>query len=272
MKTCPSCNTSNPDSALYCGNCAKPLQQQRAARTCQRGHPMDPSWTECDYCKSDAASGSSTGSMRRETVLEGVSLPPAGPAPNGPRLPTVVDPAAQMRPKSPRPFEDPQLSNMGRPGAVAPKTPTPQGERKRDVTVFRPSPAATPAVNVSSGPVPTISKRKIVVVLVSYTWHPDGKMYPVYEERNLIGRGPHCEIHVPEDDSMSSENSHITTHRQKFVVGDKVSMMGTYLDGERILEAFHPLSNYAVIRAGSTDFTFIMVQPPAPQPPSSREG
>lgn len=268
MKTCSSCKTNNPDSALYCGNCAKPLLQQ-AARMCPRGHPMDPSWTECDYCKSDAGAIGSMGSARRETVLEGVSFPPQG---SGQRLPTEVEIPGQMRAKSPRRFEDTELSNVSRTGGLTPKTPIPSSEPKRDVTVFRASPAATPAVNTPGGSVPSLSKRKIVGVLVSYSWHPDGKVFPIYEERNLIGRGAHCEVHVPEDDSMSSENSHITTHKQKFVVGDKVSLMGTYLDGERILEAFHPLSNYSVIRAGSTEFTFIMIQPPAPQPPSNREG
>jgi pSer/pThr/pTyr-binding forkhead associated (FHA) protein len=121
---------------------------------------------------------------------------------------------------------------------------------------------------------PSLSRRKIVGILISYSWHPDGKVFPVYEERNLIGRGEHCQIHVPEDTSMSDENSHIfmITRNQKYLVGDKGSLNGTYLNGERILEMFHPLPNYALIRAGSTDFTFMMVQPPPVPAASNREG
>jgi pSer/pThr/pTyr-binding forkhead associated (FHA) protein len=97
-------------------------------------------------------------------------------------------------------------------------------------------------------------------MLVTYSWAPQGQVFPIFEGRNFIGRDKDCEVCVPEDQTLSGRNSHIT-YRQNFVVGDMVSMTGTDVDGVPIEEQFHSLSNYATLRAGSTYFTFIAVQP-----------
>jgi hypothetical protein len=268
---------------------------------------MDPGWVECEYCKSDAAA-KGTGQIRRETIMESNLTPIGSGLRNAPRLPTDLE-GTGLRPRPPRKFDDPDLAGGLRPSRldspppfspppvapppfspppaaapfagpppVSPQGPVQPPADKRGATIFRPNPTPTPAANPQlpppQAPLPSLARRKIVGVLVSYSWYPDGKVFPVYEERNLIGRGSHCQIHVPEDTSMSDENSHIymITQKQKCVVGDKGSLNGTYLNGERILETFHPLPNYANIRAGSTDFTFIMVQPPADPGSTSREG
>jgi hypothetical protein len=103
--------------------------------------------------------------------------------------------------------------------------------------------------------------RKIVGVLVTYSWSPEGQVFPVREGRNFIGRDRECEICIPDDQTLSARNSHIT-FRQNFVIGDMVSMTGTDLDGVPIEEQFHSLNNYSTIRAGSTYFTFIAIKPP----------
>jgi hypothetical protein len=102
--------------------------------------------------------------------------------------------------------------------------------------------------------------RKIVGVLITYSWRPEGQVFPVYEGRNLIGREPKCEVCLPEDPALSSENSHIT-FRQRFMLGDMMSMSGTDLNGEPVEEQFRPLGNYARIRTGSTHWIFIVVDP-----------
>jgi hypothetical protein len=110
-------------------------------------------------------------------------------------------------------------------------------------------------------PTPSISKgRKIVGMLITYSWNPDGQVFPIYEGRNLIGRDRDCEVCIAEDQTLSGRNSHIT-YRQNFVVGDLVSMAGTDLDDVPIEEQFHPLPNYSTIRTGSTYFTFVSVKP-----------
>ena len=263
MKTCLSCKAANADTARYCTSCAKPLPQQ-AGRPCPAGlHTMDPGWTECEYCKSDASAGRGSGAVRRETVLESALTPVGSGLRNAPRLPAEVEGAGQM--------QRPVLPRVDPPPPPPPPIAIPAVER--GATIFRPNPAPAFSANPEP-PMPSLSRRKIVGILISYSWHPDGKVFPVYEERNLIGRGEHCQIHVPEDTSMSDENSHIfmITRNQKYLVGDKGSLNGTYLNGERILETFHPLPNYALIRAGATDFTFMMVQPPATPDASNSEG
>jgi hypothetical protein len=128
--------------------------------------------------------------------------------------------------------------------------------------------SATPAASQQGpgkGP-----ERRIVGVLVTYTWKPEGQIFPVREGRNLIGRDPEqCEIAVPEDITMSSMNSHIT-YRKTFVAGDMVSMSGTDINGEPIEQQFRSLPNYATLRAGSTYWTFIQIEPAADGTDSSK--
>jgi hypothetical protein len=103
-----------------------------------------------------------------------------------------------------------------------------------------------------------MAERRVIGVLITYSWSPEGQVFPIREGRNLIGRGDQCDIRVPEDPAMSEVNSHIT-FRQSFVVGDMVSMSGTDLNGEPVEEQFRPLGNYAKIRTGSTHWTFVIL-------------
>ena len=105
--------------------------------------------------------------------------------------------------------------------------------------------------------------RKIVGVLITYSWQESGQVFPILEGRNLIGKDPdQCDIAIPQDATLSAVNSFIT-YRRHFLIGDKVSMSGTDVDGEPIETEFVPLRNYAKIRTGSTYWTFVSVQPPA---------
>ena len=105
-----------------------------------------------------------------------------------------------------------------------------------------------------------LKDRKIVGVLITYSWSREGQIYPVREGRNFIGRDSDCEISIPEDSALSGRNSYIT-FRQNFVLGDMmVNMNGTDLDGAPIDGQEH-LKNYATIRAGATHFTFIAIKP-----------
>ena len=98
--------------------------------------------------------------------------------------------------------------------------------------------------------------------MLTYTWRPEGQIFPVREGRNLIGRNPECDIAIPEDPHLSDTNSHIT-YRKNFTLGDMVSMSGTDLNGVPVEDNFVKLPNYAQIRTGSTHFTFIIAEPPS---------
>jgi Double zinc ribbon len=239
MRTCAKCMTPNIDTARVCQQCGSPLQQS-GGKTCPSGrHTMDPTWTECVYCRQENAGPSlpSPPPLRTPTVFEG-------------QKPTEVEgrrtPLPPRRVNSPSPVPPPQ--------SAGPKPETPM--RPRDRTVFGPVPSGGQAAP------PVTKNRRIVGILITYSWNPEGKIFPILEGRNFIGRDQDCEVSVPEDETMSGHNSHIT-YRQSFVVGDLVSMTGTDLDGAPIEEQFHSLGNYATIRAGSTYFTFIAVKPPA---------
>ena len=104
-------------------------------------------------------------------------------------------------------------------------------------------------------------QRKIVGILITYTWKPEGQVFYVREGRNWIGRDPaQADIAVPQDETLSSVNSTIS-FRSKFLIGDKDSMCGTWLEGKPVEELSHPLPNYAKIRTGSTTWTFIAIEP-----------
>ena len=245
MRFCPKCGAENPDTAILCKQCVSPLQQS-GGKTCPSGrHTMDPTWTECVYCKQEnVAPTPSFAPVRQATVVE--SQPPS-------RLPNRPPTYKEDTPLPPRRVEPPKT-----PPGPAPVSVDPRVNRQRANTVYRnpnqPESDTAPAL-------PQIARdRRIVGVLVTYSWTPEGQIFPIREGRNFIGRDTDCEVCVSEDQTMSGRNSHIT-YRQNFVVGDMVSMTGTDLDGVPIEEQFRSLPNYANIRAGSTHFVFIAIEP-----------
>ena len=216
MKNCTNCHRPNADNARFCVVCNAPFSPAGPA-TCPKGHTVDPTWTECPYCKAQAGP---VAPARSKTVVE-APAPVARPVPPPPP-PPVVTPAA-----------------------------APAGRR---MTVFTPPQQDSPIEPA----IPRPSQRKIVGVLITYSWRPDGQMFPVREGRNLIGRGGECEIQVPDDTTLSNVNSHIT-FRKNFTLGDMVSMSGTDINGVPIEEQFVLLESGARIRTGSTHWTFLAI-------------
>jgi hypothetical protein len=97
-------------------------------------------------------------------------------------------------------------------------------------------------------------------MLLTYTWVPEGQIFPVREGRNRIGRNNECEIQLPGDAHLSGLNTYIT-YRKDFKIGDFGSMGGTDLNGEPVEDTNEFLPNYAQIRAGATHFVFIASDP-----------
>lgn len=263
MTTCPQCQTVNPPQANFCTECRAPLSQVPTHAYCEKGHAIDPNWPECYQCKAER--------LQSESVSY-LGVPP--------RMPTVIDsssPAQVSRPtvmegtvRIARDTVDPpaRASTPAPPSAPpAPEAPSPP----RRVTQFIPSTPLPPARPAPAPPganaVPEKKQaRRIVGVLISYTWKPEGQIFPVREGRNLIGRNPEkCDIAIAEDQNLSEVNSHIT-YRRTFTVGDMVSMSGTDLNGAPVEETYVKLPNYATIRTGSTEWTFIQAQPAAEDP------
>jgi hypothetical protein len=316
MKICPNCRDENDDSSNFCRRCRAPFDTPGKA-TCPRGHIIDPTWSECPYCKAEQAGPSpdpyaGMAPPRSKTVVEApgqnIGMPPpmsmsptmAMPPPSMPPPPSLSGRPQPMgpgpgAPMPPMPGPMPPMPGaaapppvpgapFGAPPPMQPPVPPPQQPEAapRRKTVFIPPPdegAAEVAQPGPSSPAPQpgqISQsrrtpdRRIVGVLVTYSWKPEGQVFAVREGRNLIGRGTECEVSIPDDSTLSNVNSHIT-YRKSFVIGDMVSMSGTDLNGIPIEEQFVPLPNYATIRTGSTQWTFMAIQP-APASASASAG
>jgi hypothetical protein len=245
MIHCAKCNYGwNPDTATICVQCKSPLDSAAQPR-------------RSDTLNEDLVSADSG---RQATVAEGI-----------PSTPAFVS-----RPSNPSPPPPPpQRWNDSGPADAA-SAAADQSQRRR--TVFAgvspaadtagPTSAAAAAAPFSGGQrrqqtVAVDPARKIVGVLITYSWQDQGQVFPVLEGRNLIGKDPaQCDICIPQDATLSAVNSFIVYHGQ-FIIGDKISMSGTYVDGKPIMTEFVPLNNYATIRTGSTYWTFVTIQPPS---------
>lgn len=259
MIHCNKCNYGwNPDTATICVQCKAPLEQSTAVK-------------RNDTLTEDAAAPDP---MRRSTIAEGVP-----PVPVFQQRSSDPQPASFTPPTfTPPTFTPPAAPvNTPAPPAAVPRwndtPPNDQVQRRR--TVFAgvsPTPDIQPIAASTPAPVSPLPggargrtvavdpARKIVGVLITYSWQESGQVFPVLEGRNLIGKDPgQCDICIPQDATLSAVNSFIT-YRKHFVVGDRGSMNGTDVDGEPIEKEFVPLRNYAQIRTGSTYWTFVSIQ------------
>ena len=122
--------------------------------------------------------------------------------------------------------------------------------------------------------------RRIVAIMISYTWHPEGEVYPVREGRNYIGADRigddpshrYCDIHVPDDEKMSGRHALILCRPGGYELIDEKSTNGTFLNGKMLhANESKELPSQAEIRAGKTVFTYMSVpqipQETTPTPP-----
>jgi len=249
MIQCALCMyAGNPDTATNCVKCKTPLAHRASTLTDDSYPPQRGETVSEDYRPPV--------SSRRQTVAEG--MPPAIPEPFRPSEPS-------RSPGPSRPAEGgapPRWSDSGS---------NDQAQRRRTVYVGTPADeAVAPAARTPQGP-PVGAVRKIIGVLITYSWKEEGQIFPVFQGRNYIGTDPNCEICVPNDATLSGINTSIS-YRLQFLISDKDSMSGTDLDGQPVFTDPVPLRNYASIRTGSTYWTFVVIHPTAPSAGSSPSG
>jgi hypothetical protein len=294
MKICAACQAINSQESNFCSLCRAPFERPSRSAYCLKGHAMHPSWPECLECKGERNQAQDFGSVpprmptimetgtpsshRGATVIENfvetqpIAIPIPPPSPTPPSAPTP--PRGAARPGST------QVITEGSSRTTAPFEPSPPAV-SRHVTQYagmsgtraqpaRGAPASPRVVSPGAGSPELRPGRRIVGLLLTYTWRPEGQIFALREGRNLIGRNPECDIAIPDDPHLSETNSHIT-YRKNFVLGDLVSMSGTDLNGVPVEDSFVKLANYAQIRAGSTHFTFITAEPPAAGKPSKQD-
>jgi len=187
---------------------------------------MDPSWSECPYCK-NAGATSVPASARPRTMMESDSAVPL------------------------RRDEVP----AGGPAPVLP----PMVRAKRSGTKFMTEGQETPTLDGLARPHP-VAVRKIVALLATYSWKPEGEIFPVFEGRNLIGSAPECEVSIGSDPQMSGKHATLIFRSGTYLLDDASSMNGTFLEEEDVVEKVR-LSNYAHIRTGATQWIFILINP-----------
>jgi len=267
MIRCTNCGHAwNADSDLYCARCgaalSSPKSQQSKSDTVKENAPpqavpppieVAPQKPVVEASPAIAA-GAAVASQPDEQRTDATRYFPARPETQPPPLPVATPPPVAPAPPV---------------AAAAPIAPAVPIARQTEVTGE--TPAEKPPVPTAAPKEPQTAavepNRRIVGVLVTYSWVAEGQVFPLLEGRNLIGKDPaQCDICVPQDSTLSAVNSYIL-YRRNFVIGDKLSMSGTDVDGEPIETEAVQLHNYARIRTGSTYWTFVSVQPPSTDQP-----
>ncbi|MCP4117720.1 MAG: FHA domain-containing protein [Desulfobacteraceae bacterium] len=132
-------------------------------------------------------------------------------------------------------------------------------------------PSQPQAASGAGGHVGVGETRRIVGVLITYSWLPEGELFPVREGKNFIGSGkvssdpshPECHIQISRDVKMSSEHALILCRHGMYEIIDQTSSNGTFFNGEMLMSnKSTELSDYAEIRTGNTLWTFIKIKPP----------
>ena len=253
-KICPKCENQCSETAKFCAKC-RHVFDSAPNPTCQRGHPLLPGAAVCPICQAQDG--------RTDTVVEGFPAAPGAGLGRGstqlePRLGRQADPLPQGAPGR----GGTMITGAGAGGvaagggAAAPARGAAQPAGRSGTIVV--APPGQPAL-------PPQTERKVVAVLVTFDTVASGQTFPVRVGRNRIGREPVNEIAIPNDLAMSGTNTfiHFYEGSGSFVVSDDRSQNGTFVNGTNIEADSVKLTNYSTIRAGVTQFTLMMVQPPA---------
>ena len=117
----------------------------------------------------------------------------------------------------------------------------------------------------------TSDTRQITGALITYSWRPEGQLFPIRAGKNYIGRGEissevarrSCDILVSQDGQMSGEHTLILCQQGNYQIIDQMSSNGTFLNGQLLMaNQTTALDNYATIQTGKTTWTFIRVDAP----------
>lgn len=86
-----------------------------------------------------------------------------------------------------------------------------------------------------------------------------GKIFNLKSGKNLLGRSPHCDIHIPSN-GISKEHCEVHVYPDKIVIADLKSSNGTFLNGVRIQSATMRLGD----KMGTHDVIFDIVPAQSP--------
>lgn len=122
--------------------------------------------------------------------------------------------------------------------------------------------------------------RRIMGVLITYTWRPEGQLFPIREGKNFIGaenvssevsHRP-CEIQIRTDPMLSAEHALILCRHGRYDLVDQTSSNGTFLNGELVpIQGIELRDPYAEIKTGNTVWKFVKIEAPPAAPLSPVE-
>lgn len=95
--------------------------------------------------------------------------------------------------------------------------------------------------------------RKLVGWLVSFTIHPNGVDFRLYEGKNTIGSNPTCDV-VLNDPGVSGHHMTILYRGGKYRFKDEFSTNGTFVNGEMQEEG--ELKDGDILKLGETELRF----------------
>lgn len=198
-------------------------EEIRPGRQCPKGHTMDPNWEgECPYCEAEKRS-------RKKTDRADFRV-------------SADDRKTRVGVVNPKPE-----------GRVTKTIPAGGGHAK------------------AGGHIGAGDTRQVVGVLATYTWLPQGALFPIREGKNFIGSDKvssdashqDCDVQISQDRRMSGEHALILCRQGIYEIIDQTSSNGTFLNGVMLsANQSQQLKNYSEIKAGSTVFTFIKIEPP----------
>lgn len=223
---CKSCRTDNPAGMKFCKSCGQPLDT--AMRTCVNGHNYDASLPACPYCpRKDFAKTVTENDDDPRTVVERGQNKPGRPDK------TIIDDG------------QPTLARKTGPGTTEPAFGRPTSPRREDKTVIY-----TPDAQGSPGqPAAAHATRKLVGWLVTFDLQPAGTDFRLYEGRSRIGRTPNNDI-VVNSTGVSDEHCLLLYRDKNFILEDRLSTNGTFVNGKMIEEKVH-LNDHDEIRIGN---------------------
>jgi len=180
--------------------------------------------------------------------LSSGSEPPVPPvnSPFDPGRTQVMGPTpphpAPMPGAAPTPAFDPKKTQ------VMPSGPAPAGFDPTKTQVYQ-----GPGVSPAQRPAP--QNRKLIGWLVSFTIHPNGVDFRLYEGKNTVGTNPSCDI-VLQDPQVSGHHLTLLIRPGTNVVRfkDEFSTNGTLINGTPLDEG--TLQDGDIIKIGSTELRF----------------
>ena len=120
--------------------------------------------------------------------------------------------------------------------------------------------------------------RTITGVLVTFSWHREGRLYPIYDGKNYIGRGTveseggrACDVQLTNDQTLSNEHALILCRAGRYELFDQKSTAGTYLNDKFVESSGFQLPDRAKIKTGSTVWEFLKIEKTGVVPPENLE-